>query len=391
MDRTATRRSLVGTEQLNAERARLVRLCYHFTGSLDAAEDLAQETLYEALRNAHKLRDPSGYAQWLSAIARNVCRRWNERRGRELARLLPPGRQGNASGDEDADDLDIADEDYDLDVELDRRELVTLLDRALALLPAESREVLVARYVDDSPYAEIARRLGLNGPTVRKRLERGRLRLRQMLSTTFIHEAVAHGLMADQLFDDWDETPIWCPFCGRRHLLGKRMPGGRVWLICQPCLIPVNLYATVGPYCHVRGYSASLLRSLVEHDRYFGGGAAGVTEHCCRCGRLLPYRPTTECWLGSVTHYLHAWCDSCRNGAGQFGVTWQLLSTPEGQRFRQEHPRLRFLPDQEVEASGVPALVVRAESMTSRARLEGVFVRDTFERIRVGRTTGPLS
>ncbi len=385
MDRIATRRSSIGPEQFNAERARLVRLCYRFTGSLDAAEDLAQETLYEALRNAHKLHDPSGYARWLSAIARNVCRRWNERRGRELARQLPPVRKSDESGDEDVAEFDIADEDYDLDVELDRRELATLLDRALALLPAESREVLIARYVDGSPYAEIAQRLGLNGPAVAKRLERGRLRLKRILSTYLIHEAVGQGLVTNHLFDDWEETPIWCPACGRRRLFGQRMPGGRLWLICRPCLIPVSLYATVGPYRNVRGFSATYQRSLVEHDRYFGGGAAELAELCCRCGQPLPYRPTVEPWGGSVNHYLHAWCDTCRNGMGQFGATWQLMSTPEGQQFQREHSRLRFLPDREIEASGVPALVVRAESMTSRARLEGVFVRDTFERIRLMR------
>ena len=48
---------------LSSERARLVRLCYRLTGNLDAAEDLAQETLYEAVRNAHKLHDRSGYDQ----------------------------------------------------------------------------------------------------------------------------------------------------------------------------------------------------------------------------------------------------------------------------------------------------------------------------------------
>ncbi len=53
---------------LIGERTRLVRLCYRLTGSLDAAEDLAQETLYEAVRNAHKLRDPSGHSKWLSSI-----------------------------------------------------------------------------------------------------------------------------------------------------------------------------------------------------------------------------------------------------------------------------------------------------------------------------------
>ena len=33
---------------LRLERARLVRLCARFTGDVDAAEDLAQETLCEA-------------------------------------------------------------------------------------------------------------------------------------------------------------------------------------------------------------------------------------------------------------------------------------------------------------------------------------------------------
>jgi RNA polymerase sigma-70 factor (ECF subfamily) len=71
---------------LHAERARLVHLCAYLTGNNDAAEDLAQETLVEAWRHAHKLHDPSGRDRWLAAIARNVCRRWLRARGRELAR-----------------------------------------------------------------------------------------------------------------------------------------------------------------------------------------------------------------------------------------------------------------------------------------------------------------
>src|SRR5437870_3335209 len=72
------------------DRARLVRLCARLTGDLDAAEDLAQETLYEAWRNAHKLHDLTGRTQWLAAIARNVCLRWTRARGRDLARLARP-------------------------------------------------------------------------------------------------------------------------------------------------------------------------------------------------------------------------------------------------------------------------------------------------------------
>src|SRR6476619_1827962 len=67
------------------EREHLVRLCAAITHDRDAAEDLAQETLLEAWRNAHKLHDPAGADRWLAAIARNVCRRSARRQGRNPA------------------------------------------------------------------------------------------------------------------------------------------------------------------------------------------------------------------------------------------------------------------------------------------------------------------
>ena len=73
---------------LPSERERLVRLCGYLSGNVDVAEDLAQETLFEAWRHREKLCDPQGHAQWLSTIARNVCRRWARSHGREMARLV---------------------------------------------------------------------------------------------------------------------------------------------------------------------------------------------------------------------------------------------------------------------------------------------------------------
>src|SRR6476660_5637933 len=66
---------------------RLVRLCAHFTGDRDAAEDLAQETLIEAWRHQDRVYDWQGYSSWLSAIARNLSLRWVRQRGREAAHL----------------------------------------------------------------------------------------------------------------------------------------------------------------------------------------------------------------------------------------------------------------------------------------------------------------
>jgi DNA-directed RNA polymerase specialized sigma24 family protein len=57
------------------ERRRLVGLCAAVSGDRSAAEDLAQETLLEAWRNRHKLRDRQAPTGGSPLIARNVCRR----------------------------------------------------------------------------------------------------------------------------------------------------------------------------------------------------------------------------------------------------------------------------------------------------------------------------
>src|SRR3954447_17681202 len=152
----------------DGQRRRLVRLCAILSGDRDAAEDLAQETLLEAWRNAHKLQDPSGAERWLGAIARNVCLRWARRRGREA----PP------AADES---IDVAD-DVDLELELERAELAEVLDRALAALPPETRDMLVQRYVHDLAHAEIGARLGVSEDAVSMRLSRGKIVLRRMLA-----------------------------------------------------------------------------------------------------------------------------------------------------------------------------------------------------------------
>src|SRR5690348_13011858 len=176
---------------LRAERARLVRLCARITGDVDAAEDLAQETLMEAWRALGRLRDPDGLSPWLAAIARNVCLRWARERGRELAQWAETA--ASPDGAPLALD-DLPDGDEDVSVELERGELAELLDRALALLPGETRAALVESYLYERPRGELAARLGLSEGALRVRLHRGRLALRHALATVLRAEAVALGI-----------------------------------------------------------------------------------------------------------------------------------------------------------------------------------------------------
>jgi RNA polymerase sigma factor (sigma-70 family) len=162
------------------ERRRVARLCARITGDPVAAEDLAQETLLEAWRIRERLVDPTGSGPWLDAIARNVCRRWRVSSGRLRSREVT----GASSFPHEAGHDEVAEI-------LEREELVELLDRALGLLPAETRAALVSRYVDELATTEIARRLRLTPEAVSMRLTRGRARIRELLETELSDDPLA--------------------------------------------------------------------------------------------------------------------------------------------------------------------------------------------------------
>ena len=154
-----------GRAAFDGEWARLVRLCARLAGDASVAEDLAQETLVEAWRQRHKLRQPEGRARWLSAIARHVCRRWLSRQARRQF----------------AWDCGAASTGDDLDADLLRQERAALLDRALGTLPGATRELLVARYADDASPNDLAGRMGLSEGAVKVAVHRLRRHFRDVL------------------------------------------------------------------------------------------------------------------------------------------------------------------------------------------------------------------
>lgn len=371
--RQSTLETLVATRQRS-----LVALCYRLTGDPDAAEDLAQETLYEAWRNLHKLHDPSGAWPWLAGIARNVCLRWGRARGRQQDCLASADR---ATG------MSPVDDDYDLDVELERRELADLLDRALALLPPQDRAVLIERYARESPHAEIARRLGLAEGLVAKRIERGRLKLKRILSTDFIREAACYGLVGSDP-DGWQETTIWCTVCGTRRLHGRFTAERVLQLICVGCAgcpYPIAQYVDgackygrFGEPLATKGFKPSLSRLFAREYERLRDGILGRTVDCPRCGTEACLYPGAE--AATVGRYfVGADCPRCGRVLVHTALCFLALGTPEGRKFWRAHPRIRTLPSRETEAGGVPAVVTAYESLTDGARFAAVFARDTFK------------
>lgn len=229
-----------------AERARLVRLCAAISGDREAAEDLAQETLLEAWRHRHKLRDPGGADRWLAAIARNVCRRWTRTRSR-LPLPLDALPEPSAPPEDGVVDL-------------------------LELLPPATREVMVRRYVHDLSHGEIAAALGISGDAVSMRLTRGKHALRRILAEA-----------------EWRPSTLPCPLCGGRKLLLRR-DAGEVAFTCPDCS-PRELlvrYPLGNPqFARLVGgleRPSWMLRRVGDWALGYFRGGAGSAVTCTRCG-----------------------------------------------------------------------------------------------------------
>lgn len=316
----------------DTDRQRLVRLCATISGDAGAAEDLAQETLLEAWRNRHKLHDPSGTDRWLAAIARNVCLR----RRRALGREIPT-------------DVELVAEH-----ELDRDELVDLLDGALALLPAETRDLLVERFVHDRPNSEIAARLAVSPDAIAMRITRGK--------------AVLRRLLAEELGDTertWRPTRVWCTQCGRATMEMRR-DGDTVSFRCSACSTrPTHV---LGP-----DVAGGLVRPKAVLDRAaawsrgrFGDGAGSTRQ--CECGATVDVRRFES---GLFTRC--ARCGAERSSSIE-GIS---VAQPPVRAFWRAHGRTRSLPRQQVEHDGLPATVVRYESMTGSGGVDVILARDT--------------
>jgi len=135
-------------------------------GSEAAAEDLLQETLFEAVRSASGFRGDSSLATWMCAIAkRRLARHYEAERKAEVAR------HGlRLVTEEDAEDRDVE--------RLDRQDEVA---RALGRLSPLHRQVLVLKYLDDMSVEAISDQLGRSRTQVQSLLQRARQGLRSEL------------------------------------------------------------------------------------------------------------------------------------------------------------------------------------------------------------------
>ncbi len=163
-------------------RSKLMQYSYLMCGHHEDAEEVAQETLLRVFQKFEQLREPEHIKAWVFRIARNAClmkRRksaYAPTQELSLDELMPGVRQ-------DGNDrkLEIADWSALPDDQAISAQLRRILRRTIEELPEIYRAVIVLRDIEELSTQETAEVLGVSEDTVKTRLHRARLAVRQRL------------------------------------------------------------------------------------------------------------------------------------------------------------------------------------------------------------------
>jgi len=150
---------------------RLYNTIVHVAGSSEDARDVVQDAFVQAFVKLDTFHHSSAFYTWLYRIAFNVAA--SHRRRRRHTRSVEHDRE--VSGQEPIDTRESPEE------RLDQLERGRQVRRAIAELTEEHRSVLVLREIDGCCYETIAEVLDLPIGTVRSRLHRARVQLRELL------------------------------------------------------------------------------------------------------------------------------------------------------------------------------------------------------------------
>jgi len=142
------------------------------------AEDVAQEAMLKALANIRQFRAEARFSTWLIQITVNeaLMRRRRERTGMMEAIDGHRDDEGEYTPRDFADWREIPSE------ALERKEVRQKLAEALASLDRKYREVFVLRDMEQLNIQETAEALGISVASVKTRLLRARLMLRDLLA-----------------------------------------------------------------------------------------------------------------------------------------------------------------------------------------------------------------
>ena len=207
---------------------RTYALAYRITGSAAEAEDVVQEAFLQAFRRWETFEGRADPGTWLYAIAaRAAKRRFRKRKDgtsrrsqmKSFTELLPFRDKGV---------VDLAIDRSNPADPLMRAEAKELVEDAILGLPTPYRVPIVMKDILEMPLADISEALGLQVETVKTRIHRGRLALREKLNRDLRTRRAPTPEYEKQVCLDLLQAKLAAMDSGRGFTLGREV-------FCERC------------------------------------------------------------------------------------------------------------------------------------------------------------
>ena len=137
---------------------KVYNFCRHYLRNDFLAQDALQEVYISALRNIHKINDPTLFIAWLNRISFNVCYDMTRRNTG----------QDDISNPEIMEILHDEHPDSNPEAMTQKRDEIRLIRQAVESLPFNQREVITMRYFNNMKIDEISDALGISRSSVKR-------------------------------------------------------------------------------------------------------------------------------------------------------------------------------------------------------------------------------
>ena len=159
---------------------KVFNIAYRMLGSLEEAKDLTQEVFISVFESIKDLKEEIKFDAWLTQITLNHCRnRWKYLKRRQYF--------NSDSLDDPIETEDgnmpkaIVDPSGNPETIYEKKMIQQFIQRALLKLREDQRELIVLRDLQGFSYEEMGELLGLPGGTIKSKLHRARMDLKEVL------------------------------------------------------------------------------------------------------------------------------------------------------------------------------------------------------------------
>ena len=154
---------------------RLLNFIYRFLNDLDRAEDLLQDTFLKLYTHKDSYQEIAKFSTWLYTIAANLART-------ELRKLKRRKTFSVTELSREDREFIVSSSDADPSEDHLSKNFEKMVERALLELPDDFKTIIILRDIQELSYDDISKIVELPIGTVKSRINRGKLKLRDILN-----------------------------------------------------------------------------------------------------------------------------------------------------------------------------------------------------------------